>query len=221
MKKILIVAPHPDDEILGCGGTIIKNIREGNEVYVCIVTKGCSPLFDEESVNTVRRECIECHKKIGVKKTIFLDYPASMLEETHRYELNDSILEVIKTVLPEEIYIPHCGDMQKDHQIVSEACMVALRPKYPFMPKRIYSYETLSETGWNIPNTQNDFVPNCFVDISNDLEEKINAFKYYRSQISLFPNARSVEAIEALAKYRGATMSIRAAEAFEVIREII
>lgn len=220
MKKILIIAPHPDDEILGCGGTIIRSIKEGHEVYVCIVTKGCLPLFDVESVNIVRKECIECHKKIGIKDTFFLDYPASMLEEIHRFELNASILNIIKKVQPDEIFIPHYGDMQKDHQIVAEACMVALRPKYSFTPKCIYSYETLSETGWNIPNVQNDFVPNYFVDISNVLKDKIEAFKFYKSQLSMFPNPRSQESIEILAKYRGTMMNLKAAEAFEVIRKI-
>ena len=89
-----------------------------------------------------------------------------MLEEQHRYEINEKFLDVVKEVEPDEVFIPHVGDMQKDHQISAEAAMVALRPKYPFAPKRIYAYETLSETGWNIPNIQNEFIPNAFSDIS-------------------------------------------------------
>ena len=96
MKKILIIAPHPDDEILGCGGTIIKNVAEGNEVYVCIVTKGCLPLFNPERVEENRNDARNCHQYIGITKTYFLDFPAAMLEKVERYELNGRILDVIK-----------------------------------------------------------------------------------------------------------------------------
>lgn len=218
--KVLVIAPHADDEILGVGGTIIKNIKQGNSVYVCIVTRGVEPLFSNEYMNQLRQETNNCHKLLGIKKTFFLEYPSVMLEEQHRFEINNKILEVIKEVNPDEVYIPHVGDMQKDHQIVAEACMVAVRPKYSFTPKRILAYETLSETGWNTPNAQNDFIPNCFIDISDSLLAKLEAMKCYSSQLSMFPDARSLEAVEALAKYRGALMNLKAAEAFMLIREI-
>lgn len=220
MKRILVIAPHPDDEILGCGGTIIKNIAEGNEVYVCIVTKGCLPLFKPDRVEENRNDARNCHKHIGIKKTFFLDFPAAMLEKVERYELNGKILDVVKEVLPDEAYIPHWGDMQKDHQMVAEAAMVALRPKYHPQVKKIYGYETMSETAWNAPNVQNEFIPNVFVDITEFIEAKKNALSFFKLQISSFPDARSLEAIEALAKYRGALMDMKAAEAFMLIREL-
>lgn len=220
MSKILVIAPHPDDEMLGCGGTMIKNIEAGNEVYVCIVTKGPQPMFPIEIVEKTRQEARECHRKIGVKKTFFLDFPSVYLEECHRYELNDSLLKVVREVMPDEVYIPHWGDMQKDHQIVADACMVVLRPKYEPKVKRIYGYETMSETAWNAPNVQNEFMPNVFVDISDTIESKLNALSFFQTQLSTFPDARSIEAIEALAKYRGALMHVKAAEAFILIREI-
>ena len=220
MKKILVIAPHPDDEILGCGGTIIKNIAEGNEVYVCIVTKGFPPLFNMERTAENRRDTIKCHQHIGIKKTYYLDFPAAMLEKVERYELNGKILDVIKEVQPDEAYIPHWGDMQKDHQMVAEASMVALRPKYHPQVKKIYGYETMSETAWNAPNVQNEFIPNVYVDITDYLEAKKKALAFFKLQVSPFPDARSLEAIEALAKYRGALMDMRAAEAYMLIREI-
>ncbi len=220
MKRILVIAPHADDEFIGVGGTIVKEIKNESEVFVCVVTKGASPLFTEAYANNIQLEAKKCHSEVGIKKTYFLDFPAVMLEEQHRYEVNNRILEVVKEVKPDEVYIPHYGDMQKDHQIVAEACMVALRPKYSFSPKRIYSYETMSETGWNVPNSNNAFIPNRFVDISEQLEEKIRCLSIYESQLSSFPNARSVEAIVHLAKYRGSLMTVQAAEAFMVIREI-
>ncbi len=218
--KIMIIAPHADDEVIGVGGTILKNIFCGNEVYVCVVTRGTYPLFSDEFMKNLRQETIDCHKIMGVKKTFFLEFPSVTLEEKHRFEVNDAILDTIKEVCPDEVYIPHHGDMQKDHQIVAEACMVALRPKYEFAPKKIFAYETLSETGWNIPCVQNEFIPNVFVDISDFLEKKIEMLKIYKSQLANFPNARSVEAVESLAKFRGALMNLKAAEAFMLIREI-
>lgn len=220
MSRILIFAPHPDDEILGCGGTMIKHIESGDDVYVCIVTKGCLPLFSPESVEKVRNEAKKCHDIIGVKKTFLLDFPAAMMEKVERYELNGKILDVIREVQPDMVFIPHWGDMQKDHQMVAEACMVALRPKYEPKVRSIYSYETMSETAWNAPNVQNDFIPNVFVDISGTLEKKKAALNVFETQVSPFPDARSLESIDALAKYRGALMNVKAAEAFMLIREI-
>ena len=220
MKKILVIAPHPDDEILGCGGTMIKNIKAGNDVYVCVVTKGYPPLFNESRVEQNRRDTIACHKAIGVKETFYLDFPSTRLETLERSEFNGKILDVVRRLTPDEVYIPHWGDMQKDHQMVAEACMVAVRPKYTPQVKRVYSYETMSETAWNAPNVQNEFMPNVFVDISDTLEDKKNALAYFKLQVSEFPDARSIEAIDALAKYRGALMNLRAAEAFMLIREI-
>ena len=220
MKKILVFAPHPDDEILGCGGTIIKNIDKGNEVYICIVTKGAMPLFPPEIVEQTRGEARACHKAIGVKKTYFLDFPAVMLEEEHRYEVNGKVLDVVREVQPDEVYIPHYGDMQRDHQIVADAVMVAVRPKYEPKVCKVLGYETMSETAWNAPNVQNEFIPNVFEDISDYLDKKIEALSYFKTQLADFPDSRSLESIEALAKYRGALMHLKACEAFMLIREI-
>ncbi len=217
-ENILVIAPHMDDEILGVGGTMIKHIQKGNCVCVCIVTTGKKPLFPEDGIG--KKEAISCHRSIGVTKTFFLDFPASMLENVNRYELNNSILNVIFETKPTIIFIPHQGDMQKDHQLVAEAAMVCLRPKYNHKIKKIYVYETLSETAWNIPNVQNDFIPNSYIDITEQLELKIEAMSEYKSQLDEFPAARSLEAIRYLAKYRGSIVNLIAAEAFSLIREI-
>lgn len=218
--NILVIAPHPDDEILGVGGTIAKYASEGNEVYVCVVTKGCLPLFDEAGVEKVRKECMQADRILGVKKTFFLDFPAAMLETVPRHKLNDEIAKIIQMVLPDEVYIPHRGDMQIDHKMVVDAAMVGLRPKYKHLVRKIYAYETLSETGWDIPNTVNEFIPTVYNDISKFLEKKVQAMNEFDSQIENFPNARSVQAIRALAMFRGATVNCVAAEAFSLIREV-
>lgn len=122
--------------------------------------------------------------------------------------------------MPDEVFIPHRGDMQIDHQMVVDAAMVGLRPKYEHIVRRIYAYETLSETGWNVPNVQNEFIPTVYENITETLKIKLDAMKLFQSQLEEFPNARSVESIEALAKFRGTTVNLNAAEAFVLVREI-
>ncbi len=218
--NVLVFAPHPDDEVLGVGGTIAKRAEEGHNVFVCVVTKGCEPLFSNELVDLTRNECKQADSFLGVKKTVFLDFPASMIETVPRYQLNDSISKVVQEFQPDEVFIPHRGDMQIDHKMIADAAMVALRPKYSHVVKRIYAYETLSETGWDVPNTTNEFIPTVYEDISNYISKKLAAMSLFKSQLSVFPNARSIQSIEALANYRGTTITVNAAEAFSLIREI-
>lgn len=218
--RVLVIAPHPDDEVLGVGGTIAKRVAHGDEVYVCVVTRAGEPLFSKEFVEQGRKECKKADQHLGVIETIFLDYPAVRLEEVPRYDLNSGLLQIIQRIKPEEVYIPHSGDMQLDHRLISDAAMVALRPKYSHGILRIFAYETLSETGWNIPNTVNEFIPNVYEDISKTLRTKLEAMKIFQSQLSDYPAARSLGAIEALARYRGCMVNVEAAEAFALIREI-
>ena len=217
---VLVIAPHPDDEVLGCGGAIAKHASLGDEVFVSIVTKGTAPMFPESLVEQTRDECRRADSYLGVKETIFLDFPAARLEEVPRHEFNDSFIRLVQRLKPEIVYIPHRGDMQLDHKMVVDAAMVALRPKYDHVVKKIYAYETMSETGWDVPNTVNEFIPTCYVDISDWLKNKIEALGMFNTQIADFPNARSIEAVEALSKYRGATMGMKAAEAFVVVRDL-
>lgn len=218
--KVLVIAPHPDDEIIGVGGTIAKRVKAGDEVYVCVVTKGVEPLFQEEQVNQVQAECKAADALLGVKETIFLNFPAVMLETVPRYELNGKIMEIVRSLTPDEVYIPHRGDMQLDHQMVVDAAMVAVRPRGEVYPKRVYAYETLSETGWNIPNIVNEFIPTVYEDITDTFRIKLKAMSVFASQLAPFPATRSLGAIDALAKYRGATVGVEAAEALCLIREV-
>ena len=218
--RVLVIAPHPDDEIIGVGGTIAKRVKAGDEVYVCVVTKGQEPMFKKEFIEQGRKECRAADAKLGVTETIFLDYPAVMLETVPRHELNGKISDLIQQLKPEEVFIPHRGDMQLDHQMVVDAVMVAVRPRGDYYPKRVCAYETLSETGWNIPNTVNEFIPTVYEDVSEFMDIKLKAMRIFESQLGTFPEARSIGAIEALAKFRGATVNVMAAEAFSLIREI-
>lgn len=218
--NILVIAPHADDEVLGVGATMAKHIDNGDNVYICIVTRGVKPLFDDEYMDKLRNETILAHKTLGSIKTYFLEFPSVMLEQVPRHEINNKIFNVVQEVKPDIVYTPHFGDMQKDHQIVAEATMVAVRPKYDHRIREVYAYETLSETEWNNPHNSNAFMPNVYNDVSNYLDKKIKVIKCFKSQLSDFPNPRSVEAITALAKYRGSTINANAAEAFMLIRGI-
>ena len=216
--NVLVFAPHRDDEILGTGGTILKRKARGDRVTVCVVAGKRGP--DKPFTEKVHQEMEDAHSFCGVDTYIGLPFAPVVLENYPRAEMNKSILETIMTEKPEEVYIPFWGDMQKDHQIVTDAAMVALRCKYNHPVKRIYAYETLSETGISLPHVQNAFIPNVFEDISEYLEDKKKAMSFFKTQIHDFPDLRSLEAIEALARFRGATVNVQAAEAFMLVREV-
>lgn len=218
--NILVIAPHPDDEVLGVGGTIAKRTAMGDQVDVCIVTKGRPQLFNPEVIEQGRQEAKGAANILGVRSITFLDFPAAELDTVPHNKLIAALTEVIQTEKPDEVFIPHHGDLHIDHKLVAEAAMVALRPKYQHKVKRVYAYECPSETEWDIPSAQNAFLPNVYEDITDTLITKILALSNYQSQMDKFPATRSMEAVNALATYRGATVYTRAAEAFSLIREI-
>ena len=162
MKRVLVVAPHPDDEVLGVGGTIKKHTDLGNDVFVCVCTRGYGPYFDEKAALKKQKHALKANKVLGVKEVLFLNFPSTNLENVSRIELNKAILDIVLKIKPNIVFIPHFGDMQKDHEIIAEAAMVALRPIYEWKVSEVYSYETLSETEWNIPHIKNSFMPNVY-----------------------------------------------------------
>jgi LmbE family N-acetylglucosaminyl deacetylase len=178
-------------------------------------------MFPEDILEKIRYEAKNAHKYLGVKETFFLDFPAVLISETPKYEINMKISKVIDKINPHVVFLPHFGDMHLDHYIVSQSTMVNLRPIKQHKVLEIYAYETLSETEWNIPHVRNAFMPNTFIDISNYIGKKIKAMSYFTTQLKEFPHPRSIEAIEALAKLRGSTIGVKAAEAFCLIRRIV
>ncbi len=216
--KVLIFAPHRDDEILGVGGTILKRKAAGDHVTVCIVTAREGQVLPE-STQKLHQEMKQAHEFCGIDEYIGFPFVANRLETYSRMEFNKAFDDVIKTVQPDEVYLPFWGDMQIDHRMTTDAAMVALRSKSKYAPKRIYVYETLSETGINTPEA-NTFIPNVYEDISDYLEGKLKALSFFKSQVHDFPDLRSLEAIEALAKFRGATVNVKSAEAFMLVREV-
>lgn len=214
--RVLVIAPHNDDEILGVGGTIAKYIDEGHEVVVCEVTSG-----DPELWKMIVSEANEAHKVLGVKRFECLHLPVVELKNANVKIVNEAFNRVIQSVSPNIVFLPHKGDIHSDHQETFKAAMVALRPYRGLKIKAIYAYETLSETEWNAPSVENAFIPDTWNDISSYFNRKAEALKCYQSQLSDFPNPRSLMAVEALARLRGSTVGFEYAEAFMTVRSIL
>jgi N-acetylglucosamine malate deacetylase 1 len=218
--KTLVIAPHPDDEVLGAGGTIARLVEEGVRVEVAIATRGFPPAFSEALVEQVRSEAKLAHAHLGVSKTHWLDLPAAQLTETATAEINRALHTLVSDVNPHTLLIPFIGDIHVDHQRIFMSALVASRPHQSQFPKRILAYETLSETNWNAPYLTPAFVPQVYVEIDRFLARKIAAFKMFTSQQKTSPHERSPEGIETLARYRGAAVHRHAAEAYVMVREL-
>lgn len=220
--KLLVIAPHPDDEVLGCGGTIRRFVREGHTVQVAIVTKGWEPLFPKAQVEQVRDEARTANRRLGVADLTFMDLPVTKLAQMPQHELNGALNDLLDQSQPDWVFLPHRSDVHEDHRQIFDAAMVALRPLPQRLGvQRILCYETLSETHWNAPCVMPAFEPQVFIDISADLPAKLDAMRCYQSQLKPAPNARSLAAIDALARFRGANVHCEAAEAFVLAREIL
>jgi LmbE family N-acetylglucosaminyl deacetylase len=218
--KVLVVSPHPDDEVLGVGGTIARLASEGNNLTVAIVTEGWEPLFAASQIEQVRLEARAANEVLGVRSLRFMNLPVTKLNEIPKHQLNKEFEQLMSEEEPELVFVPFRGDRQEDHRQVFDACMVALRPlvsrKYL---RQILCYETVSETHWSAAYIELFFEPQLWVDISNHLSTKLEAMRRYKSQLRQEPDARSLEAISSLAKWRGSIVGMHAAECFVVVRE--
>jgi N-acetylglucosamine malate deacetylase 1 len=218
--NVLVIAPHPDDEVLGVGGTIARLAAGGADVTVAIVTKGWEPLFPKTQVDKVRGEAVKANDVLGVKSLRFMDMPVTKLNRMPSHEMNAAFDRLVAEEKPEIVYLPFPGDRHTDHREVFEAAMVALRPtagrEYV---KRILCYETVSETHWSTAYIESNFEPNQWTDISSTLDTKLRAMQEYQSQVRPAPDARSIEALRSLAVWRGSVMGMKAAECFTLIRE--
>lgn len=179
---VLVIAPHPDDEVLGVGGTMARLADAGREVHVAIVTTGRPPRFDEGQIATVRREAALAHEMLGITQTHWLNFPAAELGEFGHGALNEGIGTLVRDLAPAVIFAPHPGDIHLDHQLTFLSSLVASRPHQATYPAQILAYETLSETNWNAPYLSPAFLPNMFIDISAQLERKLSAFAQFISQ---------------------------------------
>ena len=218
-KNMVVIAPHPDDETLGAGGTIAKFSENGTKVSVLIVSGHLPPLYTKKDFELTSMEAKKALTILGVNRWKFLKIPATKVHKTDVAVLNKKIYDFINSEEPELVFIPF-PDRHIDHRTIFDSAVVACRPLNPKSPKMILAYETLSETHWNVPGIEPGFFPEFFVDIGKTIEKKEDALNQYKSQISS-NNSRSVNACKALAHFRGSQNGCEFAEAFKVVRILI
>ena len=218
-KKLVVIAPHPDDETLGCGGAIARFAASGTEVSVLVVSGHLPPLYDEAAFETTRREAQAAFEIMGVARSEFLKIPATLVRDVPVAELNGKINGFIRGEAPDMVVLPF-PDRHIDHRVIFDACVVACRPVHKAAPKVVLAYETLSETHWNVPGIEPVFAPEFFIDTTDYMAKKNAALACYASQINHAPS-RSVEACTALAKFRGSQNGCGYAEAFKVVRIVV
>jgi len=216
--KVLVIASHPDDEVLGVGGTVFSLANEGYEIYFLIMTKGMVEVHGKEKVEFLRQEAIEVHKYLPSSGTFFEDFPSLNMDTIPKREINKCIERVVHRVKPDIVFTHYWDDVNSDHQIVFGASMVALRPYAAPFVKKIYCYEVMSATEWTIPSQGHMFVPICFNDITLYLDKKLHALSMYKSQEKDYPHTRSLRSVENHARQRGNLMGMDAAECFYPIR---
>jgi len=222
-RRILVVAPHADDETLGVGGTIARRAAEGWEVHVAVVTghgKAPHPLWPAAMWDRVRDEARRAITVLGVHALHFEEVPAAMVADQPVWHLNRTIGALVEKIKPDVLYAPFPFDLHKDHREVFHALSVAWRSSSEIGRKvrAVYCYEVQSETHWNAPYLEAGFMPNTWVDVSAHLDTKLRALACYESQLRPSPDARSMEAVRALAVWRGSQQGMTAAEAFVTIR---
>ena len=215
MNKIQVIAAHPDDEVLGCGATIAKYTKNGNEVQVVFLADGFSSRLNDNNRDAVAKQVAEI---LNCNQPIFLDFPDNQLDTIALLEIVKKIEKVVGDFQPNIIFTHHFGDLNIDHQITHKAVMTACRPQPNFCVKEIYSFETLSATHWQSPSMKNVFNPNYFVDVSDFMDKKIKALQCYDNEMREVPHARSYGSVENLSKFRGSLVGVKNSEAFCVER---
>jgi N-acetylglucosamine malate deacetylase 1 len=216
--SLLVIAPHPDDEVLGCGGVLHQASRAGARTGVLTVAAHRPPLFTDAVHATTIREANAAHALLGVTWSRFLDHPAVFLDRAPTHEVNQQVLDAVREFEPDVVLIPF-PDRHVDHRRLFDAALVATRPVGPGRAvQMVAAYETLSETHWNAPHIEPGFVPNWVADISPSVDTKLEAMACFKSQVHAFPAPRSLEALKALALFRGSQAGFGFGEAFHVVR---
>ena len=224
MNKILIVAAHPDDEILGCGGTIARLVSEGYSAYTMILGEGVTSRDRkrqrrgrQHEIDNLKEEVKKANREIGVKDTFLFDFPDNRFDTMPLLEIVKTIEGVKEKILPQVIYTHHEHDLNIDHQITYRAVLTATRPLADEVVKQMYSFYVPSSTEWNYPQT---FSPDVYVDIGNKLKCKLKAMEIYWSELREFPHPRSLKGIKLSAGYWGMMSGLRYAEPFKLVRMI-
>lgn len=221
MSCVLVVAPHPDDETLGCGGAILRHVAQGDEVHWCIVTgmhedAGYTPA----QIQTRARAITDVAAHYNFAETHALGFAAADLDNLPRAELVSRIAAVVSGIEPRRIYLPHPSDSHSDHRVTFEAASASTKWFRHNSVRQVLAYETLSETGFGIDPSTQAFRPNCYINISDQLESKIEALSFYGEEFAPHPFPRSPDGVRAQAILRGGESGYVAAEAFMLLRAL-
>lgn len=214
-KRVLVIAAHPDDELLGCGGTVALHSLRGDQITSVIVCEGESLRYQGQNVQQ-QSHIYQAAEIVGVQDVRSLQFPDQKLEKYLLTDIIDPLLKIVREVKPHIVYLQYGGDINRDHKILFEASLVATRPTEEFI-EAIYAYDTASSTEWGYPR---NFVPDTWIDISSTLEIKLKAMSCYTSELRNYPHPRSLKALENKAKAWGNQCCLDAAEPFMTIRRI-
>lgn len=219
MQRVLIVAAHPDDEVLGCFGTVARLIDEGSEVYTLILGEGKTSRDGASSSEIVKLkdEIKKANEVIGVKEVFTKEFADNRFDSVSLLDIVKAIEEIKSQIKPDTIFTHYQKDLNIDHQKTYQAVITATRPMQGESVKEIYSFDILSSTEWNYPIS---FSPDFYVDINGYLDKKIEAMKCYNSELRDYPHPRSLKGIELSAKYWGMRVGLEYAEAFEMVRRV-
>jgi len=221
MKKVIVISAHPDDETLGAGGTLLKHISNGDELYWIIVTSvSIDNRFTKSRVESRDLEIKKVAKALGCKKVFQMGYPTMSLSTSSLQTLIPEISKIFTELEPEIIYTLNRSDAHSDHRILFDAVAACTKSfRYPYI-KQVLMYECISETEFAPSLPEKVFMPNYFVDITSFMEDKIKILQIFESEVGEHPFPRSIDNIKALAHFRGATVGVMYAEAFQLLKYI-
>ena len=224
--RVLVAAAHPDDEVLGCGGTIARLAREAHDIHIAILGEGITSRYPQRNqaeatlVEALHARSHEVGKMLGANDVLMHNLPDNRFDSVPLLDVVKIIENLVARLTPEVIYTHHAGDLNIDHMVVHRAVMTATRPMQGQPVREIYAFEIPSSTEWAFRRFEPSFRPNVFVDISDTLDVKVRALAHYETEVRPFPHPRSPEALQALGRRWGVVVGCQAAEAFELIRAI-
>ena len=224
--NVLVVAAHPDDEVLGCGGTIARLVEEGHDVYIGILGEGSTSREQkrENADLALVEELGACSQNVarflGARDLFMYGLPDNRFDSLPLLDVVKLVEELIDTLQPDVVYTHHVGDLNIDHSILGRAVITATRPIPGCRVKELYSFEIPSSTEWTFQRLEPIFRPNWFLDISSHFDAKVKALSMYEGEVRPFPHPRSPEALQAIARRWGSVVGVECAEAFELIRSI-